>query len=116
MFESRLLNSRLCKGCNAPLNSLRGSGKPYIAHVKIVFMLFSLSQELVNRLKNFLPFILKKLLVQTLVMPHFDYCDSLFTDLSVNLAQRLQCVYGISVTFTDLTMLHRPWKNYHGFY
>ena len=25
------------------------------------------------------------------------------------------CVYGISVTFADLIMSHRPWKNYHGF-
>ena len=32
-------------------------------------------------------------------MPHFDYCDSLFTDLSVNLAQRLQLVHNVCVRY-----------------
>ena len=32
-------------------------------------------------------------------MPHFDYCDSLFTDLSVNLAQRLQRVHNVCVRY-----------------
>ena len=39
--------------------------------------IFSLIQIL-NKFKNVLPFFLRKLLVQTLVMPHFDYCDSIY--------------------------------------
>ena len=32
-------------------------------------------------------------------MPYFDYCDSLFTDLSVNFAQRLQRVHNMCVQY-----------------
>ena len=32
-------------------------------------------------------------------MPHFDYCDSLLTDLSANLTQRLQRVHNVCVRF-----------------
>ncbi|KAJ4450950.1 hypothetical protein ANN_02385 [Periplaneta americana] len=39
------------------------------------------------------------MLVQTLVMPHFDYCDILLTDLSVISAQRLQRVHDMCVRF-----------------
>ena len=52
-----------------------------------------------RRLKNFLPFSMKKMLVQTLVMPHFDYCDILLTDLSVTSAQRLQRVHNVCIRF-----------------
>ena len=50
--------------------------KPQVAHVcKTVFsVLHSL-----NLLKKFLPFQLKRTLVQALLMPHFDYCDILLT-------------------------------------
>ncbi|KAJ4438719.1 hypothetical protein ANN_14666 [Periplaneta americana] len=41
----------------------------------------------------------EKMLVQTLVMPHFDYCDILLTDLSVTSAQRLQRVHNMCVRF-----------------
>ena len=46
-----------------------------------------------------LPFSMKKMLVQTLVMPHFDYCDILLPDLSVTSAQRLQRVHNMCVRF-----------------
>ena len=37
--------------------------------------------------------------MQTLVMPHFDYCDILLTDLNTTLAQRLQRVHNACVRF-----------------
>lgn len=43
-----------------------------------------------HRLKNFLPQKLKIRLVQSLIFPHFDYCDSLYSSLSVHLQGRLQ--------------------------
>ncbi|KAJ4446454.1 hypothetical protein ANN_13150 [Periplaneta americana] len=55
--------------------------------------------ELSRRLKNFLPFSMTKMLLQTLVMPHFDYCDILLTDLSVTSAQKLQRVHNMCVRF-----------------
>lgn len=59
---------------------------------------FSIIHSL-KHLTNVLPLSLKKNLIQTLVMPHFDYCDSLFTNLNTDLAHRLQRVHNICVRF-----------------
>ena len=37
--------------------------------------------------------------MQRLITPHFNYCNSLFTDLSVNLAQRLQHAHNACVRY-----------------
>ena len=52
-----------------------------------------------KRLKNFLPPDLKRILVQTLVMPHFDYCDILLTDLAENLRDKLQRVHNMCMRY-----------------
>ena len=52
-----------------------------------------------NRLKKFLPFQLKRTLVQALLMPHFDYCDILLTNQTTDLSQRLQRVHNDCVRF-----------------
>ena len=52
-----------------------------------------------RRLKNFLPIPLKQTLVQNLVLPHFDYCDIVYSDLNVNLSQRLQRVHNACIRF-----------------
>ena len=44
-------------------------------------------------LKNFLPPELKHILVQALMMPYFDYCDVLLTDLKENLSDKLKRAY-----------------------
>lgn len=59
---------------------------------------FSIMHSL-KRLKNFLPTKLKEILVQTLVMPHFDYCDVLYSNLSAELSQKLQRVHNVCVRF-----------------
>ena len=46
-----------------------------------------------KRLKNLHPTDLNGILVQTLVMPHFDYCDGLLSYLSDKLSEKLQCVH-----------------------
>ena len=46
-------------------------------------------------MKEFLPLTLKKNLIQTLVMPHFDYCDSLLTNIISLLAERLQRFHNV---------------------
>ena len=48
---------------------------------------------------NFLPITLKNLRVESLIIPHFDYCNSLLTDLSDNLTQRLKRVHNVCVRF-----------------
>ena len=52
-----------------------------------------------KRLKNFLPFKLKKLVIQTLIIPYFDYCDVLLTDLNASLTQKLQRVHNVCVRY-----------------
>ena len=52
-----------------------------------------------KRLKNFLPPDLKRILVQTLVIPHFDYCDILLTDLAENLSDKLQRVHNMCIRY-----------------
>ena len=52
-----------------------------------------------KRIRNFLPFLLKKNLVQSLLMPHFDYCGTLYTDLNMRLTDRLQRVHNACVRF-----------------
>ncbi|KAJ4444980.1 hypothetical protein ANN_06779 [Periplaneta americana] len=42
---------------------------------------------------------LKQTLVQTLILPHFDYCDVLFSDLRTDSAQKLQRVHNACVRF-----------------
>ena len=51
------------------------------------------------RLKHFLPVSIKIKLVQALVFPHFDYCDSVHSELPDDLAQRLQRVQNTCVRF-----------------
>ena len=55
--------------------------------------------HMLKRLTNFLPFELKKTLVQSLLMPHFDYCDVIFTDLNARQTERLQRVHNACVRF-----------------
>ena len=52
-----------------------------------------------KRLKNSLPPELKRILVQTLVMSHFDYCDILLTDLAENLSDKLQRVHNMCIRY-----------------
>lgn len=52
-----------------------------------------------NHMKKMLPLSIKKNLIQTLVMPHFDYCDSLFTNINFKLSERLQRVHNICIRF-----------------
>ncbi|KAJ4427863.1 hypothetical protein ANN_23866 [Periplaneta americana] len=52
-----------------------------------------------RRLKHFLPDKLKLILVQTLVMPHFDYCDIILSNLNANLSSRLQRVHNACVRY-----------------
>ena len=52
-----------------------------------------------KRLKNFLPTNLKKILVETLVIPHFDYCDVLLTDLNCGLTEKLQRVHNMCIRY-----------------
>ncbi|KAJ4444983.1 hypothetical protein ANN_06782 [Periplaneta americana] len=59
---------------------------------------FSILHSL-KRLKNLFPSKLKQILIQTLVMPYFDYCDVLYSDLSVELSLRLQRVHNACVRF-----------------
>lgn len=59
---------------------------------------FSILHSL-RRMKNFLPFKLKQILVETLIMPQFDYCDVLLSDLSHDLTQKLQRVHNACVRF-----------------
>ncbi|KAJ4448912.1 hypothetical protein ANN_00304 [Periplaneta americana] len=42
---------------------------------------------------------LKQTLVQTFILPHFDYCDVLFSDLRIDSAQKLQRVHNACVRF-----------------
>ncbi|KAJ4433995.1 hypothetical protein ANN_16314 [Periplaneta americana] len=60
--------------------------------------IFSIIHSL-KRLKNFLPDKLKLILVQTLVMPHFDYCDIILSNLNANLSNRLQRVHNACVRY-----------------
>lgn len=43
-----------------------------------------------KKMKRFLPFHIKLLLVKTLVFPHFNYCSTVINDLTMNLNLRLQ--------------------------
>lgn len=60
--------------------------------------IFSIIHSL-KRLKHFLPDKLKLILVQTLVMPHFDYCDIILSNLNANLSSRLQRVHNACVRY-----------------
>ncbi|KAJ4426432.1 hypothetical protein ANN_27246 [Periplaneta americana] len=60
---------------------------------------FEYSELSLKTIEEFSTLFHEKMLVQTLVMPHFDYCDILFTDLSVTSAQRLQRVLNMCVRF-----------------
>ena len=57
---------------------------------------FSLLHSL-KHMRNSLPLSLKKTLIHTLVMPHFDYCDELLTNMTFHQTERLQRV---NVLFT----------------
>lgn len=59
-----------------------------------------------KRLRNFLPTRLKQTLIQTLVMPYFDYCNILYGDLSVELSQKLQRVHNTCVRFIFNVRFH----------
>lgn len=61
---------------------------------KVFYCLHSL-----RRLKNVLPDKLRNRLIQSLVFPHFDYCDSLFSNLSVNLQRLLQVAQNNCIRF-----------------
>ncbi|KAJ4450710.1 hypothetical protein ANN_02140 [Periplaneta americana] len=67
-----------------------------VTHItkKVLSILHSL-----NSIRKFLPVSLKKILVETLVMLHFDYFDFLLTDLNVNQFQKLQRVHNSCVRF-----------------
>lgn len=67
-----------------------------VSHVckKVYSLLHSL-----KTVNDFLPSELKKRLVQALVMPHFDYCDILLTNLNTSLTDRLQRAHNACVRF-----------------
>ena len=52
-----------------------------------------------NRLKYFLPSDLKRILAQTLVMPNFDYCEVLLTDLNDGLTHKTQNVQNMCIRY-----------------
>ena len=53
----------------------------------------------IKSFEKILPFQLKRILVQALLMPHFDYCNILLTNLTTDLSQRLQRVHNACVRF-----------------
>ena len=59
---------------------------------------FSILHSL-KRLRNLFPPQLKRILVQTLIMPHFDYCDIFFTHLNCDLSLKLQRAQNASLQF-----------------
>ena len=59
---------------------------------------FSLLHSL-KHMRNSLPLSLKKTLIHTLVMPHFDYCDELLTNMTFHQTERLQRVHNECIRF-----------------
>lgn len=52
-----------------------------------------------KRFALFLPFNVKLMLVKTLVLPHFNYCDTVTNDMTVELASRLQRAQNYCIRF-----------------
>lgn len=52
-----------------------------------------------KRLKKFLPQTIKTRLIQTLIMPIFDYCDVVYNTLGVDLAARLQRMHNTCIRY-----------------
>jgi len=52
-----------------------------------------------KRFSNCFPFDTKLMLVKTLVLPHFNYCDVVINDMTVELADRLQRAQNYCVRF-----------------
>jgi hypothetical protein len=71
----------------------------WTAHVKHVCQRTYAALHSLNRLKNFLPTKLKTMLVQCLIIPHFDYCDLVYNDLKEDLSIRLQRAQNSCVRF-----------------
>ena len=71
----------------------------WTGHVKHLCNKTYASLHSLNRLKNFLPTKLKTMLVQSLIMPHFDYCDVVYNDLTEDLSIRLQRAQNSCVRF-----------------
>ena len=63
-------------------------------HRKIFFTLHSL-----KRIKRLLPVSIRKLLVETLIYPHFTYCDVVYNDLSTKLANKLQVAQNTCIRY-----------------
>ena len=78
---------------------------------------FSIMHSL-KRLKHVLPTNLKKILVETLVMPYFDYCDVLLIDLNYNLTEKLQHVHNMCIRYIfnirKYDHVSSSFKNCHG--
>ena len=68
-------------------------------HVKHICQKTYASLHSLNRLKNFLPTKLKTMLIKSLIMPHFDYCDVVYNDLTEDLSIRLQRAQNSCVRF-----------------
>jgi hypothetical protein len=52
-----------------------------------------------NRHRNFIPNALKPKLVQSLLFPHFYYCDTVYHDINQNLANKLQKVQNSCIRY-----------------
>ncbi len=52
-----------------------------------------------KRFALFLPFNVKKMLVKTLALPHFNYCDVVTSDMTVELSNRLQRAQNYCIRF-----------------
>lgn len=53
------------------------------------------------KLKKFIPDKLKPMLINSLIMPHFDYCDIIYTDLNLDVSSRLQRAQNSCVRFIE---------------
>ncbi|KAG8241797.1 hypothetical protein J6590_108726 [Homalodisca vitripennis] len=52
-----------------------------------------------KRFALYLPFSVKVMLVKTLILPHFNYCDAVISDMTVELSDRLQRAQNYCIRF-----------------
>lgn len=68
-------------------------------HVSHVYKKTLAALHSLKRLKFVLPESLKISLVQSLIFPHFDYCDAVYSDISLTLGMKLQRLQNSCVRF-----------------
>ena len=68
-------------------------------HVNKIFRKIFFVLHLLKRIKRFLPITVRKLLIESLVYPHFDYCDVVYNDLSAKLSSKLQIAQNTCIRY-----------------